>query len=513
MKSLIYIVAFLAVSVAHASAVVPADVVQSSLAQIQEFLKASETFVGDGEKFGGQFIIEVSERVSEEKLWQIKIAESNSTMQISAAALKKGLSLEVWTALVSQIHAAHNWMPLILMIHQHVLMSPGSSAVEVASIEANALNLLKERLAPGSGDLWNATRAVFDPNDRHSMSYIFFAVYLKSIGPLFGDALERRSDDIKDLSSRVESIAQKLEVVFNQMLKSKLELIESFMQTQRTASKFKHTSESVSELVSRVEKNDREGVAKLLESSLPWDQFTTMETKIYRQFIEAIRRPNKQNSVYLLRGTNPKLDPTPENLGLMSKLFKNPPFQAKTVNEVFAGYREDWANTVVDRRTDIPFPSFFNLGENHSHSSASKDGHPSALVSTSASAPVVTKFAKGSKVMVRVDARRIYPNYESMMYFEREVLVPFFVFPDEIEGELVKDPVTKKMFIKRASNNTVNAEATEFLRINMEKDALALPYIIRIWEKSFQLFFPELTAVVPRKVISPSQCVGFYTSR
>lgn len=513
MKLLIYIFTILAFSLADASVIVPASSIQSSLAQIQEFLYASKPFVGEGEKFGGQFVIEISDRIPEQTLWKIRITESNSTMQISADALRNGLSLEAWTTLVSQIHAAHSWMPLSLMIHQQVLTSPGSSAVEIASVEANALNLLKERLAPESGGLRDATRAIFDPTDRHARSHIFFAVYLKSVGPLFGDSLDRRSDDVKDLLNRVKALAQKLEVVHSQMLKSKLELIESFKQTQKTVSKFKQTSASVSELVSLVEKNDREGVARVLEASLPWDQFTTMETKIYRQFVEAIRRPNKQNSIYLLRGTNPKLDPAPESLGLMSKLFKNPPFQTKTVNEVFAGYREDWASTAVNRRTDIPFPSFFNLGENHSHSSASKDGHPSALVSTSASAPVVTKFAKGSKVMMRLDARRIYPNYESMMYFEREVLVPFFVFPDEIEGELVRDPATKKAFIQRAKDKTVNAEATEFLKTNMAKDALALPYIISIWEKSFQQFFPASTSVESRRVISASQCVGFYAGQ
>jgi hypothetical protein len=495
----------------NAAVIVPPEILQSSLAEIQNFLQESKPFQGEGAQFGDQFLIEISNEAPAEKIWQMKVTDTASTMVISAPALKKGLTLEQWTNLVSQMYSAHYWMPLSLMIQQQVFSIPNASPAERASFEANALNLLKERLGPKGGGGWDASRAIFDPSDTHSNSHTFFRVYLKSVGPILGDALERRSDDIKDIRARVEVLTAKLEVIFNQMLKEKLDLIQAFNQTQKAPSSFKHTSGTVSELVSLVQKNDREGVAKLLEASLPWDQFTAMETKIYRQFVDSIRRPNKQSSVYLLRGTNPKLDPTPEDLGLMSKLFKAPKFQSMTVNEVFAGYREDWASTAVNRKTDIPFPSFFNLGENHSHSSTSIDGHPSALVSTSASAPVVTKFAKGSKVMMRIDARRIYPNYESMMYFEREVLIPFFIFPDEIEGELVKDEATKKAFIRRAKDQSVNVEATDFLKAHMAKDALALPYIMNIWEKSYQQFFPISINTTTSGVGSVSNlCLGFY---
>lgn len=495
----------------NAAAIIAPDVLQTSLTEIQTFLQQSKPFQGEGAQFGQQFLIEISTEIPAERIWQMKVTEPASTMVISATALKKGLTLEQWTHLVSHIYAAHYWMPLSLMIQQQVFTLPNASPAERASIEANALNLLKEHLEPKGGGIWDASKAIFDPADRHSKSHTLFRVYLKSIGLIFGDTLERRSDDVKDIYARTEVLAAKLEVVLDQMLKEKLQLIQVFNQTQKTPSSFKRTSGTVSELVKLVEKNDREGVAKLLEASLPWDQFTSMETEIYRQFVESIRRPNKQNSVYLLRGTNPNLDPTPEDLGLMSKLFKAPKFQSATVNEVFAGYREDWASTAVNRKTDIPFPSFFNLGENHSHSSASIDGHPSALVSTSASAPVVTKFAKGSKVMMRIDARRIYPNYESMMYFEREVLIPFFVFPDEIEGELVKDEATKKAFIRRAKDQSVNVDATNFLKTHMAKDALALPYIINIWEKSYQQFFPTSTNTVASGASSArNQCLGFY---
>ena len=498
---------------ASADAIVPPAVVRSSLLEIQEFLKSSRPYVGEGAQYGHHFLIEVSPEVAENKLWQMKVVNESSTLQISSVALQGGLSLTQWTTLVGQIFQAHSWMPLGLMIQQNILASPESSKAEIASVEANTLSFLKDRLAPKSGGIWDAARAIFDPADPHAQSETISRVYLKSVGPLFGDALERRSNDRADIVNRVGILAVKLETVFNDMLNERLETIRQFQDAQKTVSKFKQTSGTVSDLVRLVEANDREGVAKLMESSLSWDLFTPMENRIYRQFIEAIRHPNKSDSVYLLRGTSLKLDPAPEALGLMSKLFKLPKFQSLTVNEVFAGYREDWASTAVNRKTDIPFPSFFNLGENHSHSSSSIDGHPSAMLSTSAAAPVVTKFAKGSKVMMRVDARRVYPNYESMMYFEREVLIPFFVFPDEIEGELVKDEVSKKPVIQRIKDKTINLEATEFLKKNMARDVQALPYIISIWEKTFQHFFPASMAVSPSRPNSVRQCLRFYSGQ
>tara|TARA_B110001454_G_C12723212_1_gene435879 strand:+ start:23492 stop:25042 length:1551 start_codon:yes stop_codon:yes gene_type:complete len=480
------------------------------ISKIKTELDAVSEFNPDGIKYGNEFTLEISNDVSESTLWQVKANEQYITFMVSEAALKNGMSLERWLQLYAYIYAAHSWRPMRLMNQQQVLADPNASPAEKYSLEINSLNLLKELHTATEDSVWGYTRAISMPEDRHSKSYKMGAYLFLSVANALKVPIVMGTPTA-ELREPMNTLAKTLGAVLNEMIETKKAVVQQFVNDQNKVSRFQKSSVKVSDLLDHVRRNDRKGAAQMLESSLPWDLFTAAEMRLYTEFIESIRHPNWDDSIYLLRGTNAALDPNPEADGLSSKLFKLDRHQNLSVNEVFTKYREEWGLTAVNRRNDIPFPSFFNFGENHSHSSASKDGFPSGLISTSLSAPVVSKFAKGSKVMIRVDSRRMYPNFESMMYFEREVLIPFFVFPDEVEGLLVKDPTTKKSAIIRTKDQSINVRATDFLIKNMAKDALAEVYNREVWKKAYQsLFpksFPELTSGAKL-----NQCIGFYRS-
>jgi hypothetical protein len=464
---------------------------KTALAEIDKALIAATPYEGQGKQYAGDFVVEVSNEVSDQELWKIKIDEENVRFLISEAAIKNGISLERWVLMYSHIFTAYSWMPIRLINQKEILLRPSSTLVEKQALEASFLNLVKVRFADHRDNNWDIAKALIDPEDRFAEDYIIKSAFFKSIAPVLGEDLNILGMDGKAATERVSVVAKKFAPVINGMLEPRVKLIEQYTASQNVISKYKLSSATVNQMTELVSKNDRAGVAKILEASLPWDLFTASETSLYQDMIQAIRFPDASKMIYLLRGTNPTLDPTPETLGLEPKLFKLPRFEEMSVNEAFAGVRNEWGYTAVNRQDDIPFPSFFNFGENHSQSSSKKDGYPSVMISTSASGPVVSKFAKGSKVMIKIDSRRVYPNYESMMYHEREVLIPLFVFPDEIAGVLQKDPVTKKNVVVRPMDQSVNTEATEFYLKNMAREAVAQNYIREIWKVGYENLFPK----------------------
>ena len=164
----------------------------------------------------------------------------------------------------------------------------------------------------------------------------------------------------------------------------------------------------VAEIARAVERNDRPRVADLLEQHLPWSDLLPTEARLWRDFVDAIRRPDPKQSCTLFRGvTNEQI------LGSEKQPFLRSKYMQAHFDGNPDGPRALTRSLILDSLDDHTGHSDWSL-----FLSCSED----ARVAQSMSPAVV---------VMRIDKRRVLPNPFSSKG-EKELNVPLFVFPDEI---------------------------------------------------------------------------------
>ncbi|WP_413558265.1 hypothetical protein [Bdellovibrio sp. HCB209] len=191
-----------------------------------------------------------------------------------------------------------------------------------------------------------------------------------------------------------------------------------------------------------VVRNDRAGVAKMLEAYLPWDVMDAFEAKVWRQWVEAIRTPDWNNTMVAVRGVDYETDKVQrlkladgtERLGFFSTVL--------TKNQ--GSYTRRLRSLTTNReQNDMSDSSAAKLLTNQ-YWNHSADPRASSFISFTLDPQVASGFVGGPKfkkksveagggvLAVRMDSRRLFPNMSSGLAGEIEYLAPLIIFPDEV---------------------------------------------------------------------------------
>lgn len=469
------------------------DQLKTSLASIQAVMKEMKPYEGSGPVYAAQIALGFEPSLPDDRPWMIRLSDAERRVVISDARLSRSLTAREWTSIFAVIYESAYTGPFRALERQELqkeLQDPLRRS-EAAGLDANFLNRLRSHLLHGDSDI----ARFLGGSLRGEKSTQLLGAYVLSMAAAFHidiSGISPQNGGDQKGASELRQVMERISKLLGEEIEERKQASELFKAAQDRPLHRRGTS--LHDLMARLQANDREAVARILESDLPWEKFTGAELRHHRRWIEAIRHPSLEKSVYVLRGTNPARDPQPERQGLLSKLLKTGLKNNMTVTELFEGYRKEWISQTTNRKTDLPFPQFGNLAENHSFSSNETATLPSSYISTTTSAPVISKFSKGSNIMIRIDARRVQPNYETMMAYEREVLLPLLVFPDEIMG-LVETDADKKRVVRREADSSVNQEATDFFKSHMAKDEKAGDDLFDLWRKTTADFFPTARGV------------------
>jgi hypothetical protein len=198
-------------------------------------------------------------------------------------------------------------------------------------------------------------------------------------------------------------------------------------------------SEKLNDLVKR---NDRAGVARLLETFVPFDLMEPVEKRLWQDWIEAIRHPDASQSVILYRGIDPQdkpqkvLDAKGEVTGygfFSTVLSKNQGNYTRRLRSLVRSRQilgalgtAHFGNAAKPPTALESAPGLTMMMNNHA---VAPIGSPFMSMTTSLN--VARHFGKEGVVVARVDRRRLLVNHVGIG-FEKEILLPLILFPDEV---------------------------------------------------------------------------------
>lgn len=178
--------------------------------------------------------------------------------------------------------------------------------------------------------------------------------------------------------------------------------------------------------------NDRAGVRKLIDLYLPWQDMDSVETKAWKQWLEAIEHPKVDaNTPILFRGLGAEDTLYPAKNGgsyLMSPMLTKNQGNFTRRLRSYRAKRDIIGSTLgYDGKLTAgdPYPNLTGMMITHARE---PKGTPFLSFSNF---DVAKNFGKNAIVAVRVDPRRAFANSVSS-FNEAEVLVPQIIFPDEI---------------------------------------------------------------------------------
>ncbi len=216
-------------------------------------------------------------------------------------------------------------------------------------------------------------------------------------------------------------------------------------------------------LYSMVASNDREGVARLLETFMPWQMMEPFEFGIWKEWVSAIRSPNRENSILLFRGVDSKnkletAGKEKDALGFESHSFYSnflghgrgslvERIQSyKNMREAIGLFRDQSITRVI--------PKISTIMRNHA-----SNAHRSPFISFTLDPKVAASFVTegGGFLVARIDTRRTLPNIMSALKHEFEVFVPLIVFPDEVVSyNLEGSSVPLSLLVSQYSSSETN---------------------------------------------------------
>lgn len=218
----------------------------------------------------------------------------------------------------------------------------------------------------------------------------------------------------------------------------KTEQLNIWMKENGTSQKIAEIQQKLIDLSSA---NNREGVAKLLESSLPWVAMTKVEMNSWKLFIESIRNPNNNDKVVVFKGL---FEADKE----LHKNSKNTSMQSLVLADAYKSLLQRWTSSkgqygdafVATQLESQGIKS--NLMTEQIDKSA-RNTRVSSFISFR-NDPLTAFNEMGIDILTRVDgkmvgdpgvgylvaeidSRRLTPEFETM-----KLLAPLVVFPDEI---------------------------------------------------------------------------------
>jgi hypothetical protein len=191
-------------------------------------------------------------------------------------------------------------------------------------------------------------------------------------------------------------------------------------------------TEKLNHLIAR---NDRAGVAKLLEDYLPWPLMEPTEKKAWSTWIESIRNPDPSNRELIFRGLDGETilrNAQGEPYLMSTVLTKNQGNYTRRLRSLTTMREKIGVDTLYwPIKNDIPHSSgnvtLSTMMLNHA-----SDPKGSPFLSASNN-DVAKRFGNMKRSALLVDKNRIFLNFQAYGYkSEFERLIPLVVFPDEI---------------------------------------------------------------------------------
>ena len=190
-----------------------------------------------------------------------------------------------------------------------------------------------------------------------------------------------------------------------------------------------------------IAKNDRKGVAKLVESYLPWEYMEPVEVKYWTEWLDAVRNPiPMEERMFMYRG----LDKGQSFINDAGKAYLMPPVIIK--NQGTYNRRLRSLTTMLDKSISEN-PQLRYSGHKSATKIMSRSSRVANQLENHASDPMgsphmsFTKdistaqtFGEGKIGVFAIDPRLITPNAMSGFQSEVELLASLAVFPDESLG-------------------------------------------------------------------------------
>lgn len=218
----------------------------------------------------------------------------------------------------------------------------------------------------------------------------------------------------------------------------KSELLNAWVKNNGSDKKIAEIQQKLTDLSSS---NNREGVAKLLEASLPWVAMTKVEMNSWKLFIESIRNPNNNDKVVVFKGL---FEADKE----LHKNGKDASMKSLVMNDAYKNLLQRWTSAKGQYGDSFVGTQLESLGIKTNLMTEQIDRSArNTRVSTFISFrndPMLAFNEMGIDILTRqngkmvgdagvgylvaeIDARRLTPEFETM-----KLLAPLVVFPDEI---------------------------------------------------------------------------------
>lgn len=191
-----------------------------------------------------------------------------------------------------------------------------------------------------------------------------------------------------------------------------------------------------------VAKNDRIGTANLLEKILPWEIMQPLEKKMFKDHLTYMKNPLPiEQRILLYRGIDKNtifLDASNQkgtkvfDAIYSSQIFLLSHFldSKKLTSKEFENFHQtpfllDFPSKKSNKyQRATPITTYFQ--------SHAIDSFNSLFLSTTTDMKIAARFGRDRLAMLAIDPRLSYTNFASGLKSEKEFLIPFFIFPDEI---------------------------------------------------------------------------------
>ncbi len=241
-----------------------------------------------------------------------------------------------------------------------------------------------------------------------------------------------------DLAEELTKRQKGLNEAANKQSLKKTEQLNLWMKENGSAQKI---AEIQQKLIDLSASNNREGVAKLLEASLPWVAMTKVEINSWKLFIESIRNPNNNDKVVVFKGL---FEADKE----LHKNGKDTSMKSLVMPDAYKSLLQRWTSAKGQYGDSFVATQLESLGIKTNLMTEQIDKSArNTRVSTFISFrndPMVAFNEMGIDILTRqngkmvgdpgvgylvaeIDSRRLTPEFETM-----KLLAPLVVFPDEI---------------------------------------------------------------------------------
>lgn len=186
-------------------------------------------------------------------------------------------------------------------------------------------------------------------------------------------------------------------------------------------------------------KNDRKGVADMLNAYLPWSLMEPSERRAWEGWLEAIRNPDPHNQVVGFRGVDQStdfvqrarlLDGTERFAFMSTVLTQNQGNYTRRLRSLATRREANGDHSFRLKATDLPHVTLTQTMWNHAIEPTGSN-----FLSFTTNPEIAESFIgerAGGFLVVKMDARRLFPNLANSMVREAEYLAPLVVFPDEV---------------------------------------------------------------------------------